>query len=76
MVWVIFNTPVCISSRWYYFPLLGPTSLCMCKSNTMKINELAPKVVVTLRNKAPVPLMDHIDNGCGISINGQWDDMK
>lgn len=37
----------------------------------MKINELAPKAVMTLRNKDPVPLMVHIDNVCGISINRQ-----
>lgn len=78
MVWVIFNMPARVSLLDGIIPSLRAPPLCACVSQTqtMKINELAPKVAATLRNKAPVPLMDHIDNVCGISINRQWDDVK
>lgn len=60
------------------FFLSSAPPLCarVSQTQTMKINEIAPEAAVTLRNKAPVPLMDHIDNVCGISINRQWDDVK
>lgn len=61
---------------YFVLSLAPPPCACVSQTSTMKINELAPKVVVTLRNKAPVPLMDHIDNVGGISINRQWDDMQ
>lgn len=40
------------------------------------INKLAPNTVVTIRNRASVLLMDHSEDAGGISISGQWDDMK
>lgn len=40
-------------------------------------NEQAcPNAVLPIRNRHSVLLMDHSDNAGGISISGQWDDMK
>lgn len=60
----------------FFLSAAPPVFACVSQTQTMKINEVAPKAAVTLGNKAPVPLMDHIDNLCGISINRQWNDMK
>lgn len=60
----------------FFLSAVPPVCACVSQTQTMKINEVAPKAAVTLGNKAHVPLMDHIDNVCGISINRQWNDMK
>lgn len=46
----------------FFLSSAPPPRACICQTPTMKINELAPKAAVTLRNKAPVLLMDHVDN--------------
>lgn len=61
----------------HLFFMFFPLSFCACVSQTptMKTNEVAPMQQWHM-NKAPVPLMDHVDIVCSISINRQWNDMK
>lgn len=64
MVWVRFQIVGVHFFLMVFFLLSSAPPLCasISQTKTMKMNELAPKAVVTLKNKAPVSLMDHTDN--------------